>query len=40
MNYDTSDFGTGERWSEKLYGRWMIDYVKKFVEYKNLPSDL
>jgi len=34
------DFGTGERWSEKLYGRWMIDYVKKFVEYKNLPSDL
>jgi len=39
-NKELYNFDTKQKWSDKLYGRWMVDYVKKFVEYKNLPSDL
>ena len=35
---DLYEIDTKKKWSEKKYGRWMVDYVKKFVEYKDLPS--
>lgn len=40
LKFFFQEIETKKPWSEKIYGRWMIDYVKKFVEYKNLPSDL
>ncbi|CAG5110922.1 Oidioi.mRNA.OKI2018_I69.chr2.g5269.t1.cds [Oikopleura dioica] len=34
VDADLIDFTTGEKWSDVPYGLWMVQYVKKFVEYK------
>jgi len=38
VDADLVDLTTMEKWSDVPYGLWMVQYVKKFVEYNSLPS--